>query len=230
MKNNSKRYFASILVVAILGILAVSAFTGAAAAQTNNTTATPDSTPTAEPTETSCSPSGPPEMSQSRLYAQEETLTTDSPGRIAGGFQVNPTYECPVTVFVTLQVPSGMEIRGSSDAMSGGAGLVSTQFEVSPGANIRSIAANVYSSETGSKTVIADIQMWPTGHEDMSRSIDGLTFRFDVENSVTPTESSNSSDSSNEATEGAIGPGFGVLTMIASTLIIGLYLYATRRN
>lgn len=227
MKSNSKRYLISMLLVLIIGVLAVSAFGGTAAAQTNNTTATPDSTPTAEPTQTSCSPSGPPEMAQSRLYAQEETLTTDNPGRIAGGFQVNPTYECPVTVYVTMQVPSGMEIRGSSDAMSGGAGLVSTQFEVTPGANIKSIAANVYSSETGSKTVIADIQMWPTGHKDMSRSIDGLTFRFDVENSVTPSETS---DSSNEETEGVIGPGFGVLTMIASSLVIGLYLYATRTN
>jgi hypothetical protein len=166
-------------------------------------------------------------MAQSRLYAQEQTLTTDSPGRIAGGFQVNPTYECPVTVFVTLQVPSGMEIRGTSDAMSGGAGLVSTQFEIEPGANIRSIAANVYSSETGSKTVIADIQLWPTGHEDMSRSIDGLTFRFDVENAVTPSESSNSS---NEETGGAIGPGFGVIALAMSSLLIGLYFYATRKD
>jgi hypothetical protein len=166
-------------------------------------------------------------MAQSRLYAQEETLTTDDPGRIAGGFQVNPTYECPVTVFVTLQVPSGMEIRGTSDAMSGGAGIVTTQFEVTPGANVKSIAANVYSSETGSKSVVADIQMWPTGHKDMSRSIDGLTFSFDVENSVTPSETSNSS---NEETASALGPGFGVITMVISSLIIGLYFYATRKN
>ena len=226
MKNNNKRLFVSILTVLIIGLISVSALGGTAAAQTNNTTATPDSTPTAEPTQTSCSPSGPPEMAQSRLYAQEETLTTDDPGRIAGGFQVNPTYECPVTVFVTLQVPSGMEIRGTSDAMSGGAGIVTTQFEVTPGANVKSIAANVYSSETGSKSVVADIQMWPTGHKDMSRSIDGLTFSFDVENSVTPSETSNSS---NGETASALGPGFGVITMLISSLIIGLYFFA-RKN
>lgn len=227
MKDTNKRLLASILTVLIIGTIAVSAFGGTAAAQSNNTTATPDSTPTAEPTQTSCSPSGPPEMAQSRLYAQEETLSTDDPGRVAGGFQVNPTYECPVTVFVTLQVPSGMEIRGTSDAMSGGAGIVSTRFEVSPGANVKSIAANVYSSETGSKSVVADIEMWPTGHKDMSRSIDGLTFSFNVENSVTPSETSDSSDAE---TASAFGPGFGVLAMAISSLVIGLYLFATRKD
>lgn len=211
--------------VLILGLSAVAVLGGSAAAQTNNTTATPSPTPTAEQTETTCSPSGPPEMAQSRLYAQQQTLTTDSPGRIAGGFQVNPTYDCPVTVSVTLQVPSGMEIRGTSDAISGGAGIVATQFEVSPGANVRSVAANVYSSETGSKSVTADIQMWPTGHQDMSREIDGLTFTFDVENEVTPSASSETDGES----ASAFGPGFGILAAV-SGLLVGTYLYVRRAN
>lgn len=221
------------LVVLSLGTAGVAAQTDGNTTETETATPTPTPTPTETETATStptptetetatqtpavCEEDGSPEMAQSRLFAQETTLTSDDPGEIAGGFQVDPTYDCAVTVQVTMQVPSGMEIRGTSDAMSGGAGLVSSQFEISPGANIRSVSANVYSDETGQRTVTADIVLWPTGDRDRAREIDGLSFTFDVEEPATP---DGSMDDSDDESSGAAGPMGGLGGLPISPLIL----------
>ncbi|GAB7094934.1 hypothetical protein JCM30237_20870 [Halolamina litorea] len=163
-----------------------------------------------------------PSLSQSRLYAPEKTLSEGEPGAISGGFQVDATANCAVEVSITMQVPSGMRIEGSSDIMSGGAGLVTAQFTVNPG-NIRSIRANVYSENTGDRTVTADIQYWPVGHQDMAKEIDGISMSFDVQEPVTATEApqgSQSGDSSSgvSTTMLVIG-GLSALLLIA---VVGL--------
>ncbi|MDS0282252.1 hypothetical protein [Haloarcula onubensis] len=164
-------------------------------------------------------------MDQARLYASDTTVNQDSPGQIAGGFQVSPVANCPVVVVITMSVPSGMTISGGSDFASSGAGLVSTRFTVRPGANIRDVRATVYSEDTGEKTVTADIQYWPQGHQDLNREIDGLSFSFNVEESVTPTASSQSAGTQASGGSGAGGFAF-VPALVAAAL--GTLLIARR--
>jgi len=156
-------------------------------------------------------------MDQARLYARDTSVTQDSPGQIAGGFQVSPVANCPVVVVITMSVPSGMTIAGGSDFASSGAGLVSTRFTVRPGANIRDVRATVYSEDTGEKTVTADIQYWPEGHQDLNREIDGLSFSFNVEESTTPTSSGQSDGSQASGGSGAGGFTF-VPALVAGAL------------
>lgn len=172
-----------------------------------------------------------PKLSQSRLYAPDTTIEQGSPGRVEGGFQVDPTSACPVVVYITMRVPSGMSIEGSSDITSAGAGMVSTQFVVRPGANVKDIAADVYSNEAGQRAVTADIQYWPEGHKGMSREIDGLSFTFDVEEPHTATETdaggSESDGSSDEEDDLVVNtPGFGLGT--ALTALFGVALLFRR--
>lgn len=64
----------------------------------------------------------------------EKTIESDSPGSISGGFQLDPTSECPVVVRITLTVPSGMHVSGASGTFSTGAGMTTAQFTVNPNA------------------------------------------------------------------------------------------------
>ncbi|WP_168215995.1 PGF-CTERM sorting domain-containing protein [Halorussus marinus] len=175
------------------------------------TTATPT---TAETTTTAaCEPgSSEPKLSQSRLYAAQKTVEPGSPGRIAGGFQVDPTAQCPVVVHITMSVPSGMSIEGSSDIASAGAGMVTAKFTVRPGANVKDIAANVYSQNTGQRTVTADIQYWPEGHQEMAREIDGLRFTYDVKEPATPTQTGSEDGEGLQIST----PGFGVIATLGA--------------
>jgi iron complex transport system substrate-binding protein len=209
--------------------------TRAEARQTPTSTATATETATATATATktatpkACEPSSDePSLTQSRLYAPQKTLKSGEPGAIAGGFKVSGTANCAVVVSITMQVPSGMQIEGTSDVMSGGAGIVTAQFTVKPG-NIRSIRANVFSQNTGERTVSADIQYWPVGHEDMAKQIDGITLSFDVQEPVTPGagDSQNAGDSDGSETETTM-PGFGAVVVVAALAVSGLL--ARRRN
>lgn len=188
--SNSNSNFQMLVVIALVGMLLVSAVAPVAAQEnesTNNETTTGS-----QPSEATCEPgANEPQMDQARLHASDTTIETNSPGRISGGFQVSPTANCPVVVYITLSVPSGVTISGGSDFTSSGAGMVTTRFTVTPGANIKDIAAEVYSDETGDRTVTADIQYWPEGHEDRSREIDGLSFTFNVEEPTSPPDESN---------------------------------------
>lgn len=190
--------------------------------ETETPTDSPTPTPTPAPTETdaACEPGADePSMDQARLFASDTTIESGSPGRIDGGFQVDPTANCPVVVFVTMSVPSGMSISGGSDFASGGAGMVSARFTVRPGANIQDVSANVYSDEVGQKTVTANIQYWPEGHQELSRDIDGLSFTFEIEEATTPTAAGQSGD-------GGISNGFGSM-FSSSVLVIGALLLTT---
>jgi hypothetical protein len=175
----------------LLVLLAVGAVVMAGAAPV---AAQENSTEMQEQTEssTTCNPDGPPELDAARLQADDTTIERGDPGKVAGGFQVDPTYECDVVVNVRLQVPSGMSIEGTTDAFSGGAGMVSGSFTLSPNQGIRDIDANVYSQETGEKTVTAYITAWPEGHKDMATELDGIALRYDVveasSDETTPTE------------------------------------------
>ncbi|MFC7081272.1 hypothetical protein [Halorussus caseinilyticus] len=100
-----------------------------------------------------------------------------------------------------MSVPSGMTIQGSSDILSGGAGMVSGSFEVRPQGGIKDIRANVYSTNTGKRTVTADITYWPKGHKDLAQEIDGMSFTFDVKEPVEATENTGS-----EQTQTTSGP------------------------
>lgn len=190
------------------------------ATPTATDTATESPTPTQTETEEACEPgSDEPAMDQARLFASDTTIESGSPGRIDGGFQVDPTANCPAVVFITMSVPSGMSISGGSDFASSGAGMVSARFTVRPGANIQDVSAEVYSDEIGQKTVTANIQYWPEGHQDLSREIDGLSFTFTVEEATTPTAAG---QGSNQGTSNGIGS-----VLSSSVLVIGSLLIVT---
>lgn len=212
--NNVNGFVRTVILISILSLL-LATITGPAAALTENNTTSATDTPTATQTQTACDPgSSEPEMEQARLHASDQAIEPGSPGRISGGFQVSPTANCPVIVYITMSVPSGMTIAGGSDFTSGGAGMVSTKFTVSPNANIKDIAAEVYSDEVGQRTVTADIQYWPKGHQDMAREIDGLSFTFNVKEPTTPANSSQDDQSSG---------GFNVsnnMALIAALLLL----------
>jgi hypothetical protein len=217
----------AVAVALVLGLALAGGAVGPAVAQETNTTATPAETPAAE----ACEPSADePQLSQSRLYTQQQTITSGESGQIAGGFQVAADSNCPVTVSITMSVPSGMSIAGSSDIVSAGAGLATAQFAVEPG-EIKDIRANVYSQNTGDRTVTADITYWPEGHQDMSREIDGISLTFDVEEPNTPAGETGGQDGN------ATGPnaGGGVLsnTMLLAfggfaLVVLGIVAVATR--
>ena len=227
----------AVLVVAVvLAVLAGSA-AGTVAAQTNATeTATATATATQTATQSACEP-GPnePQLSQSRLYAPQQTIESGEPGQIAGGFQVAADASCPVVVSITMSVPSGMTISGASDVVSSGAGLATAQFRVSPG-EIQDIRANVYSQNTGDRSVTADITYWPEGNQDMSREIDGISLTFDVQDPVTP--GSDGGDGGNDnSTGGANGSNGGLLsnTMLLAfggfaLVVLAIVAVATRSD
>lgn len=251
METNTPSYFA----VAIAVVLLSSAVAPLAAAQTANTTATATqtATPTATPVETAtqtatptatetahtpteqaqCTP-GPsePQLSQSRLYAPEKTIESGSPGQIAGGFQLDPTSECRVTVHITLRVPSGMQITGSSDTFSGGAGMTTATFTVAPGSGIKDISAEVYSRNTGQRTVTADITYWPVGHKELSKEIDGIAFTYDVKEAATPTPQGDERRTRSTTVSGSAQEGgfflsntaalVAALLMLVLTAVVGL--------
>lgn len=203
------------LTATVSGFAAASTGSSAVAAVQQNGTSTPTDTATSTPQ--ACEPGDDePSLTQSRLYAPQKTLTAGEPGAIAGGFQVSGTANCAVVVSITMQVPSGMQIEGASDVMSGGAGIVTAQFTVKPG-NIRSIRANVFSQNTGERTVTADIQYWPVGHEDMAKQIDGITLSFDVQDTVTPGAAGTESGGDDGGDGGSDG-----LPVSLSTIVIGI--------
>lgn len=193
---------------------------------TDETEAETDETTTDDGTAVAaCEPgANEPQMDQARLHASDTTIETDSPGRVSGGFQVSPTANCPVVVYITMSVPSGMTISGGSDFTSSGAGMVTTRFTVDPGANIKDIAAEVYSDETGERTVTADIQYWPEGHEDRAREIDGLSFTFDVEEPTTPPDESDEDDSAL-----ALAGGFTPVAVLVALLAVVALSRASNR-
>ncbi len=208
-------------------VVLTTGFAAPAAAQLQNSASAANSTQTTAAAQNECgSISSPPSMSQAKLYAPQKTINASQPGKISGGFQVEPTATCPVVVHITMSVPSGMSIEGSSDLFSGGAGMVSGSFEVRPSGGIKDISADVYSANAGDRSVTADITYWPKGHKDMSREIDGMTFNFDVQE---PNEASNdaSSGEDNETTaastggtDGESGNGLPVSTNVM--IILGL--------
>jgi hypothetical protein len=181
-----------VLVVITLTVLASMALpvlaTGTVAAQQTNTNTTATATPTPTPTPTGGTTAGDvcpnpqrPQMSQSRLYAPQRTITAGEAGRIDGGFLLESGLTCPVKTRVTLRVPSGMTISGGSDWRSAGAGLVSTTFTVRPGGGIKDLSANVFSDQTGQRRVTGDVEYYPVGHPELSNEIDGITMTFNVE-------------------------------------------------
>ncbi|MFC4449096.1 hypothetical protein [Halorussus aquaticus] len=190
----------------------------AAANTTQTTTETVATTEAAATTQGECEkPSSPPSLSQARLYASQKTINKSQPGKISGGFQVDPTATCPVVVHITMSVPSGMTIQGSSDLFSGGAGMVSGTFDVRPQGGIKDIRANVYSTNTGKRTVTADIQYWPKGHKDMAQEIDGMSFTFDV---TQPVEATGDSGSNAESETTAVASGASSSLPVSQNMLI----------
>ncbi|KAB1184782.1 MULTISPECIES: hypothetical protein [Haloferax] len=232
-----KRITQHLIVALTVFMMVTSAAAPLAAAQSTNnstTTATPTETPTATPTTTptatpteatesepteseSCEVSeNGPKLSQSRLYAPVTTINSGQSGEIEGGFQLDPTTSCPIVVHITMSVPNGMSIMGASDTFTTGAGMTSAQFKVTPQSGIKDIRANVYSENTGKRTVTADITYWPEGHKDLAKEIDGIRLTFDVEEkNVAPANASADSDSG-----GALG--FDNLSASSPLVIIGV--------
>jgi len=151
-------------------------------AQQSNETSSPTQTDTPTPAAGECDPSDPPQMETARLFTREDTIETDQPGIIAGGFLPPTGLQCDIVVRVTMQVPNNMYIQGTDGLGSGGAGIVSSEFTIPAGtSSVQSVRANVYASETGQLPVTADITYYPKGYPDLQKSLSGLTLNFDVQ-------------------------------------------------
>jgi hypothetical protein len=174
-------------VVLVGGAVGLPLVAGTAVAQENTTE---DSTTTQE-----CEL---PEMDRARLYAPTKTINTDQAGTIEGAFELDPQVDCPVVVDVTMSVPSGMSISGGTDWQAAEAGIVATEFTMDPeGASLKGLSADVYSSNTGTRTVDAQIEYWPEGHPELSQSIDTTRLSFQVEEPNAPEgDAASSSDGS----------------------------------
>jgi invasion protein IalB len=184
----------AVVVVALVGAVAPAAAATSGTdlvAQTNNTTTTAPPTATATPADDSestktCEPRpGGPTLQPAKLYSPEPTITKDQHGKIAGSIALDIQNNCPVVVQITMTVPSGMYVAGAGDLQSGGGGIITSTFTVSPG-EAKSLRANVYSNSVGDKTVTADITYYPKGHKEMAREIDGLMLSFDVQEKNMP--------------------------------------------
>lgn len=204
----------------------------ATATETTVPTATATETDTASPTETTameaCEPAASsPKLANARLYAPQKTITADQTGQIAGGFRLEPTANCPIVVDISMSVPSGMSISGSSDVFSTGAGITQARFVVDPDSGVKDIRAEVFAQNTGDRTVTADITYWPQGHEEMAQEMDGIQLTFDVEAANTPSGGEpDASESSADSTDDlsfsnplVVGGVFGTLLLVA---IVGL--------
>lgn len=221
MDTKSKRTVAvlAVLVVLASGIAAPAA--GQLQSNVESAANTTQTTTDSATTQGACdSISTPPSMEQARLYASQKTIEKSKPGKIAGGFQVDPTADCPVVVHITMSVPSGMTIEGTSDIFTGGAGMVSGTFEVRPQGGIKDISADVFSTNTGERTVTADIKYWPKGHKDMAQEIDGMSFTFDVKEPLEASEVENQQTTAAGGTSGDSGNGLPVSTNVM--VILGL--------
>lgn len=198
---------ATVLLTASIAGPAAAATGGVQFAATNNTTTTTQ----AQTTQTSeqCDPSNP-ELQQARLYTDDPTITKDSPGVISGSLVTDITNDCRIVVQLTLTVPNGMYIQGSSDVGSGGGGLVTNTIEVDPGES-KSLRATVFSNNLGTKTVTADLTYFPKGHKDMARELDGQMLEFTTEEKAMP---DTKSDGGNESVNDASTPNEGRNTLL----------------
>lgn len=192
---NTKFRMVTVLVLSLVLVGSTIGFplaAGVASAQETNTTATATSTPTPTASDTTtaaaCEDPSLPQMDAARLYAPTQQIEAGQPGRIEGGFDLDNQAECPVVVEVRLMVQSGMSVSGGSDWGSTAAGMVSTEFTITPdGSDTEDIAANVYSRNTGEARVDAEIEYWPKGHPEMSQNLDSQRFYFDVTEPATET-------------------------------------------
>lgn len=204
----------------------------ATATATDTAAPTATETDTPAPTETTategCEPAADsPKLANARLYAPQKTITADQTGQIAGGFRLEPTANCPIVVDISMSVPSGMSISGSSDVFSTGAGITQARFVVDPDSGVKDIRAEVFSENTGDRTVTADITYWPQGHEEMAQEMDGIQLTFNVEAANTPSggetdasgDSGASTDDLSFSNPLLVGGVFGTLLLVA---IVGL--------
>ncbi|MFD1513437.1 hypothetical protein [Halomarina rubra] len=129
-------------------------------------------------------------------------------------------------VVITLSVPNGMQITGASDTFSSGAGMATARFTVNPGAGIKDIRANVYSSNAGQRTVTADITYWPVGHKDMAKEMDGIALSYNVEEPTTPTAEENAALEEPAATEsnGDSESESAGIVLSETNLLIGVFV------
>jgi hypothetical protein len=207
----------------IVGLLAISLVAGTAAPaiaqQETNETATPTTTPSPTADASDCNPDSRPELAQARLHTRDETIEKGSPGVIAGGFLPEAGIECPIVVRISLSVPNNMYIQGTSGIGTGGAGIVAGRFTINPDTEgVKAVRADVFSTQTGERTVTGDITYWPKGYPDMKREISGLALTF---NAVEPTQP-------NGTPTPSPGSGGGIpnmsMTQLLAIAIIGLTL------
>jgi hypothetical protein len=186
---NSQTATTMAALAAVVFVLAISPLAAAMTQTTSSLGRTSgelqQSTDTATTTQnaSSCTPDGTPQLQRATLRPDDSVIEQDSPGRLTGTIGLDSDATCPMRVFITLQIPSGMYI-GETDAFSGSeTEIPTTTLTVQPGTT-RTVGAAVYGTETGQQRIMADITYYPVGHEDMARDIDGLSLTFTVEEAV----------------------------------------------
>jgi hypothetical protein len=214
--------FAMIGVVLTMAAAPVAATTS----MQENSTSTETQASTCEPRETG------PELQQARVYSGDPVIEQGSPGDVSATLVSDIQNNCDLVVQLTLTIPSGMTISGSSDVSSGGGGVVTNTLTLQPGES-QSLSANVYSSILGEQPVTSQITYYPSGHPDMAREIDGQTLNFDVQEEYMPEgsnqTSANNTSNNEESTPVSTpdGPLSGITTLqwllgIVSVTVVGL--------
>lgn len=217
---------AMLLLASMVGATASAATDHAVMQQSNATTTTATQSGAAETTETCVPDDSAPELEVARLSTDDPVIEKGSPGTVTGSFVPDATSNCELKVQVIMLVPSGMSISGFSDA-SGMEGQTMTKiFTVDPEKGATGLRADVYSQYTGEKSVTADIQYWPAGHEDMAREIDGISLNFDVQEAVTqdPTPGNDTGATGGGGDEPIVNPlvlAIGGLILVGGVLAVG---------
>ena len=211
--------------IGLLAVLLITASAVPAVAVVQSTPDAPASTTNATVAEDNCDPEDPPELAQARLHTREDTIEEGSPGVISGGFLPEAGIDCPIVVRIALSVPNNMYIEGTTGIGTGGAGIVAGEFTINPDAeDVKSVRADVYSTQTGEHAVTADIEWWPEGHSDLKRSITGLTLTFDVIEPAEPGETPTATPEPGETPDSDDDSGLLSLTELLAIAIVGLTL------
>jgi|GEM_PF-4568762 len=207
---------ACLVLVTCLLVVGGTASTGPVlAVQAENGTASETTTGSASPTATDagCLPSeSGPSFQTSRLFASDRTVSTDSPGQVDAGFQIDPTAACPVVVNVTFSTSSGVTLDGGANVTRLADGSVQTQLTIEPGSSA-GVSVDVYPDGTGRTVVSGNVEYWPEGHPDRSKQIEGLRVPL---SRATVTETT--TETATQTTTSGTGP------VLSTTTVVGLLL------
>jgi hypothetical protein len=153
-----------------------------------------------------------------KIQSLEDQINKSSNGYI-DVLVLNPNLnDVPITVEMSIDVPSNIIINGAKDGMSGGAGVITGNFTIAPGM-ARTIHLDVYGTKAGTYPINLGATYWANGNKEAWNPMSLYTTVNVVEPSKnTPEPSQNTPQS----------PGFEASA--AGFALILLVIYLLRRK